>query len=107
MKLQSETIYIAYGSNLNLPQMARRCPTAQVLGASVIKDYELLFQGSRYNAVATVEPCRGSRVPALLWTLAEKTCRLWTFTKGIPTCTVRRSWMWSCREKPSRPWCIS
>ena len=25
--------YIAYGSNLNLEQMARRCPTAKVIGA--------------------------------------------------------------------------
>ena len=27
-------LYIAYGSNLNLPQMAGRCPTAKVVGAS-------------------------------------------------------------------------
>jgi len=29
-------LYIAYGSNLNLTQMAKRCPTAKVLGASEI-----------------------------------------------------------------------
>ena len=26
-------LYIAYGSNLNLPQMEYRCPTAKVVGA--------------------------------------------------------------------------
>jgi len=31
-------LYIAYGSNLNLPQMAHRCPSAKVVGASEIKD---------------------------------------------------------------------
>lgn len=41
------TLYIAYGSNLNLPQMAKRCPTAEVVGASRLKNYELLFRGSR------------------------------------------------------------
>ena len=37
--------YIAYGSNLNLEQMARRCPTAKVIGAGEIRDHELLFRG--------------------------------------------------------------
>ncbi|WP_024345929.1 gamma-glutamylcyclotransferase family protein [Lacrimispora indolis] len=65
--MKNETLYIAYGSNLNLPQMAYRCPTAKVVGASEIKDYELLFRGSRSSAVATVEPLAGSSVPVLLW----------------------------------------
>lgn len=47
------TLYIAYGSNLNLPQMALRCPTAEVVGKSELKDYELLFRGGRRGAVAT------------------------------------------------------
>lgn len=63
----SEILYIAYGSNLNLSQMKQRCPTARVIGASEIKDYELVFRGSRYSAVATIEPCKGSNVPVLLW----------------------------------------
>ena len=57
-----ERLYIAYGSNLNLPQMERRCPTAKVVGTSEIKNYELLFRG-----VATVEPKEGASVPILLW----------------------------------------
>ena len=57
-----ERLYIAYGSNLNLPQMERRCPTAKVVGTSEIKNYELLFRG-----VATVEPKEGASGPILLW----------------------------------------
>ena len=60
-------LYIAYGSNLNLPQMAHRCPTAKVVGKSELKDYELLFRGARKGAMATVEPKEGSSVPVLLW----------------------------------------
>lgn len=70
--MKNETLYIAYGSNLNLPQMAYRCPTAKVVGASEIKDYELLFRGSRSSAVATVEPLVGSCVPVLLWKIRPK-----------------------------------
>ncbi|MDD3300341.1 MAG: gamma-glutamylcyclotransferase [Bacteroidales bacterium] len=62
-----EMLYIAYGSNLNLSQMKQRCPTARVIGASEIKDHEIVFRGSRYSAVATIEPWEGSSVPVLLW----------------------------------------
>lgn len=60
-------IYIAYGSNLNLAQMADRCPTARVIGSGEMKDWRLLFRGSRTGAVATVEPKKGCRVPVLVW----------------------------------------
>lgn len=65
-------LYIAYGSNMNLPQMAHRCPTAQVVGTSEIKDYALLFRGGRMGAVATIEPCEGGSVPVLLWEIAPQ-----------------------------------
>ena len=65
--MQKNRLYIAYGSNLNLPQMANRCPTAEVVGTSEVKGYELLFRGGRRGAVATIEPLEGSSVPVLLW----------------------------------------
>ena len=34
-------LYTAYGSNLNLDQMAMRCPTAKLVGTGVIQNYEL------------------------------------------------------------------
>ena len=70
MKRQ-ERLYIAYGSNLNLPQMAFRCPTAEVAGKSELKGYELLFRGGRRGAVATVEPRDGGSVPVLLWKIRK------------------------------------
>lgn len=68
---RKEIFYIAYGSNLNLPQMAFRCPTAEVAGKSELKGYELLFRGGRRGAVATVEPKDGGSVPVLLWKIRE------------------------------------
>lgn len=44
--------YIAYGSNLNREQMAKRCPDAKVIGSGMLKDYELLFRGYTDAAVA-------------------------------------------------------
>lgn len=82
--MKNKTLYIAYGSNLNLPQMAYRCPTARVVGVSKIRDYELLFRGARQNAVATVEPLKGSRVPVLFWTLGERDLRALDHYEGYP-----------------------
>lgn len=60
-------LYMAYGSNMNLEQMADRCRTAEVVGKGILKNYELLFRGARHGAVATVEPREGSSVPVVLW----------------------------------------
>lgn len=62
-------LYIAYGSNMNLEQMARRCPTAKVVGKTVLQGYELLFRGGNGGAVATVEKKKGASVPMLVWEL--------------------------------------
>jgi len=82
--MKSKTLYIAYGSNLNLRQMAFRCPTAKVIGASKIKDYELLFRGGRRGSVATVEPLKGSHVPVLLWELKKKDLQALARYEGYP-----------------------
>lgn len=73
MNKNKNKIYLAYGSNLNLEQMANRCPTAKVIGTSKLKDYQLLFRSNtRSNCVATVEPLKGSSVPVLLWEIKAR-----------------------------------
>ena len=71
MGRKKETLYLAYGSNMNQTQMAFRCPTAEVVGTSELKGYELLFRGGRRGAVATVEPKEGGTVPVLLWKIRK------------------------------------
>lgn len=82
--MSKDKIYIAYGSNLNLPQMAYRCPTAKVLGVSEIKDYELLFRGSKTGSYATVEPCEGKNVPVLLWSVKPQDEKALDRYEGYP-----------------------
>lgn len=82
--MKSDTLYIAYGSNLNFPQMAQRCPTAKLVGASEIRGYELLFRGARNGAVATVKPLRDSSVPVLLWNLKERDHQALDRYEGYP-----------------------
>lgn len=61
--------YLAYGSNLNVRQMALRCPTAKAIGTAIIKDYELLFKGSKSGAYLTIEPKAGAEVPVAVWSV--------------------------------------
>jgi len=67
--MSEKTLYIAYGSNLNLEQMAYRCPTAKLAGKSKLKGYRLLFRGGNAKAVATIEKQKGGMVPVLVWQL--------------------------------------
>lgn len=59
--------YIAYGSNLNVRQMKFRCPGAKVVGTSVIKDYQLLYKGSKTGSYLTIEKKKGGMVPVAVW----------------------------------------
>lgn len=63
-----DRFYIAYGSNLNLGQMAKRCPTAEVVKATYLQNYRLMFRG-KGTAVATIERHQGSKVPIIIWRL--------------------------------------
>lgn len=51
--------YIAYGSNLDVDQMLRRCPDAITIGSSTIDGYRLVFRGNSRSGVANIEPCEG------------------------------------------------
>ena len=46
--------YVAYGSNLDKKQMAFRCPGAKPVGSGFLKDFELIYRGSRTGSYASV-----------------------------------------------------
>lgn len=77
-------LYIAYGSNLNLQQMAKRCPTAKVYGKGELKDYRLLFKGVTDNAYATIEAFKGGKVPILVWEVRPKDEKALDIYEGFP-----------------------
>ncbi len=76
-----ERLYFAYGSNINLDQMAYRCPDAQVVGPVVLEGYELLF---RRGGFATVAPKEGEKVSGLLWSITPECERSLDHYEGYP-----------------------
>ena len=76
--------YIAYGSNLNVQQMKFRCPAARIVGTSIIRNYELLYKGSKTGSYLTIEKKKGSVVPVAVWEVtADDEKRLDTY-EGFP-----------------------
>lgn len=73
MGKKKRKLYCAYGSNLCLDQMARRCPNAKVASSGTVDGYRLKFRGGYGSAVATIEPTnKGVKVPVLVWSITEK-----------------------------------
>ena len=62
-------LYFAYGSNLNLFQMKRRCKDCIFLKKINLKDFRLTFR-SKYRA-ADIEPKKNSIVPGGLFDISK------------------------------------
>ena len=62
-------LYVAYGSNLHLAQMAARCPSATIYGTGLLNNWELLYRGMDGNAHATIARKKGAVVPVLVWNI--------------------------------------
>ena len=62
-----EKLYVAYGSNINLDQMAFRCPNSEVVGTAMLQGYELQFK-----RVATIEKKEDAQTPVLIWKLPKE-----------------------------------
>lgn len=58
-------LYFAYASNLNLKQMAQRCPEAKAGVTATLPNYKIIFTGyqrGRGGASATIQYSKGNKV---------------------------------------------
>lgn len=72
--------YLAYGSNLNLNQMRRRCPNAKKVGSFLLKGYELEF---RYYL--TIKKKQNTEVPLGIFEIDDKDELSLDRYEGYPT----------------------
>ena len=73
--------YFAYGSNLCVTQMARRCPGAADPRPAVLADHDWLINE---RGVATVEPFTGSTVHGVLWRVTDHDLAALDNAEGVP-----------------------
>lgn len=84
MRKLEKNLYFAYGSNMNLDQMALRCPQAEVVGPARLEGYRLAFRGNGYSGVATVLPQPGSCVEGVLWKISARDEMHLDYYEGYP-----------------------
>lgn len=80
-----EKLYIAYGSNLNLAQMASRCPSARIYSVGVLNNWKLVYRGTKTNSHATIIRKKGAKVPVLVWTITPYDERNLDRYEGFPS----------------------
>ncbi|MGY4711071.1 poly-gamma-glutamate hydrolase family protein [Mycolicibacterium sp. CBM1] len=73
--------YFAYGSNLCVQQMARRCPEAIDPRPAVLTDHDWLINE---RGVATVEPFAGGTVHGVLWWVSDHDLATLDSAEGVP-----------------------
>ena len=99
-----EKLYLAYGSNLNIVQMIIRCPDAKFYGTAEIKDYELLFKGSKTGAYLTIERRKGSNVPVGVWAVTERDISALDRYEGFPAFYYKKEFRQQIWGKAGEDW---
>lgn len=77
-------LYLAYGSNLNLRQMAHRCPGAELLGYTYLENTRLIYRGSLSGYYLSIEDAAGCRVPCGVFRITPQDERNLDRYEGYP-----------------------
>jgi gamma-glutamylcyclotransferase (GGCT)/AIG2-like uncharacterized protein YtfP len=72
-------LYFAYGANLNIDNMSRRCPDAVTVQPFYLRNWRLSFSG-----VATIQPSQDNYVAGALWAISESDERALDDFEGYP-----------------------
>lgn len=91
--------YFAYGSNLNVEQMRRRCHGAQLIGTAYWEGHRLVFRGSKTGAYLTVIPAEGYSVPIGVWYVDKADLKSLDRYEGYPHFYDRQEIWLQCYRK--------
>ena len=77
--------YLAYGSNLNLEIMKRRCNDSKFIDTTKLTDYRLVYKGiTNYRAFLTIEKASGFYVPIGIYEISSKDENSLDYYEGVP-----------------------
>lgn len=85
------TLYLAYGSNMDLNQMDYRCPDSFVFDTVVVDNYKFVLDSA---GVASIIPSKGSKVEAMLWVVSALDVETLDTYEGVA---------YGCYEKTTMP----
>ena len=99
--MQARHSYFAYGSNLCVLQMARRCPGAVDPRPAKLANHDWLINE---RGVATVEPFDGSEVHGVVWRLTDHDLATLDSAEGVPVRYRRDRLTVHTNDGPSEAW---
>ena len=76
--------YLAYGSNIESAQMLKRCPSAELVGTTMLKDWRLMFKKSGSGYYLTIEEAKGKSLPAVIWKVSPEGEKMLDRYEGFP-----------------------
>lgn len=81
-------LYVAYGSNMNIEQMAYRCPNSKIIGIGKLVGWKLLF-----NFHADVIETRNNEdeVPVVIWDIDNKDWNVLDRYEGFPSYYTKKT----------------
>jgi phage replication-related protein YjqB (UPF0714/DUF867 family) len=94
-------MYFAYGSNLCVAQMARRCPDATNPRPAMLADHDWLIN---QRGVATVEPFAGTQVHGVVWQLSDRDLATLDSAEGVPVRYRRDRLTVHTDDGPTQAW---
>lgn len=80
-------LYVAYGSNMNLDQMAYRCPNSVVVGTGKLHGWELVFN-IHADIIETGDI--SDELPVVIWDIADEDWASLDMYEGYPMYYIRR-----------------
>lgn len=101
MRRSGRHAYFAYGSNLSVQQMARRCPDAADPRPATLSDHDWLINE---RGVATVEPLDGAQVHGVLWQVSDHDLATLDSAEGVPVRYRRDRLTVQTAEGPAPAW---
>lgn len=81
-------LYISYGSNMNLEQMAYRCPNSKVVCNGKLKGFQLIFN---YHADVIETNNENDFVPVVVWDIDSKDWTMLDMYEGYPSYYVKET----------------
>ena len=94
-------LYFAYGSNLCVRQMARRCPDAVEPRPAMLADHDWLINE---RGVATVEPFDGIQVHGVVWQITDRDLATLDSAEGVPVRYRRDRMTVHTDDGPAEAW---
>jgi phage replication-related protein YjqB (UPF0714/DUF867 family)/gamma-glutamylcyclotransferase (GGCT)/AIG2-like uncharacterized protein YtfP len=93
--------YFAYGSNLDVTQMTRRCPDATQPRPATLTGHDWLINE---RGVATVEPLDGAAVHGVLWQISDHDLTVLDSAEGVPVRYRRDRMTVDTDDGPAEAW---